>query len=66
MHNELLAMERKNMREEVDSLKTMLKDMESDFQQCAKGISPCFFCLNDETCDCSDNNHCNFVWKPHN
>ena len=48
------------------NLETMLKDMESDFAECARGVSPCFFCANDETCNCSDDKDCKFVWKPHN
>ena len=66
MHDELTAIERQNMLEEINNLKAMFKDMESDFEKCAKGISPCFFCANDDTCNCSDSKHCNFVWKTHN
>lgn len=66
MHNELTAIERQNMLEEIANLKTMFQDMESDFEKCARGISPCFFCASDDICDCSDSQRCNFVWRTHN
>ncbi len=66
MHNELTAIERQNMLDEIVNLKIMFRDMESDFKKCAKGISPCFFCANDDTCTYVDGKHCNFVWKTHN
>ena len=50
----------------TDILESMLRDMESDFAECARGVSPCFFCANDETCNCPENANCNFVWQPHN
>ena len=46
-------------------LEDMLKDMESDFTKCARGISHCFFCENDEACTATSDNGCCFVWKPH-
>lgn len=62
MDYELSAMDRKGMLEKISSLENMLKDMEADFVKCARGISPCFFCVNDDFCDGSG---CCFVWKPH-
>lgn len=55
-----------NNEQEVMKLKAMLEDMESDFLQCAQGKSPCFFCANDETCECTNDKDCNFKWQPHN
>ena len=61
---EQLAIERQNTQKTIDNLTTMLKDMESDFAECAKtNKSPCFFCVHDDTCDGRD---CNFKWKSHN
>ena len=62
MHHEQLAMERQAMRERINELETAFKNMHSDFAKCAKGgISPCFFCENDEICNgCPEN--CNFKW----
>ena len=59
------ALERQGMLEKVNNLEGMLRDMQSDFEQCARGVSPCFFCANDETCDCSDDKDCHFVWAKH-
>lgn len=64
MQHEQLALERKNMQEEIDNLKSMLKNMEADFVKCAHGISPCFFCANDDTCTGCPKD-CDFVWKNH-
>ena len=66
MHHELLAIERQNMQNKIDCLQTMLKDMESDFAKCAQGVSPCFFCANDDTCTCTSEKCSNFKWQPHN
>ena len=66
MHHEQEAMERQNMLDEINILKTMLQDMESDFLKCAKGRSPCFFCAHDDTCTCTNDSDCNFKWLPHN
>ena len=64
MQHELEARTRQGMEEEVSNLKKMLKDMESDFAECARTRkSPCFFCGNDDNCDCKS---CDFVWQPHN
>ena len=64
MKYEQEARERQNMQDEIDNLKTMLKDMEADFAECARtSKSQCFFCANDDTCDGRD---CQFVWQPHN
>lgn len=50
--------------DDINSLRTMIKDMESDFAECARtNKSQCFYCANDDTCDGRD---CNFVWKAHN
>ena len=67
MLHEQLAMERKNHAEELDKLKKMLEDIESDWRECSRtGKSPCFFCANDETCECTNDVDCNFKWQPHN
>lgn len=64
MHHELEARTRKALEEQVENLNKHLKDMESDFAECARTRkSPCFFCANDDTCDCQT---CNFVWQAHN
>ena len=64
MKHEQSAIERQNLLNEIRRLNTMLHDIESDFAECAKtGKSPCFFCANDDTCDCQT---CNFNWLPHN
>ena len=65
MHHELQAMERQAMKEHIENLETQLKDMHSDFEKCARGISPCFFCASDDTCTGFPGG-CNFVWLPHN
>lgn len=50
--------------EQIANLMKALKDMESDFAECARTRkSPCFFCGNDDTCD---GQSCDFVWQPHN
>jgi hypothetical protein len=65
MHHELPAMERQAMRNRIDELENMFKNMQSDFAKCAKdNISPCFFCANDETCSGCPKT-CNFVWNKH-
>lgn len=66
MHYGLQMLERTELEERVRSLETKFNDMHSDFARCAKsGISPCFFCENDEICNgCPDN--CNFKWQAHN
>lgn len=67
MRHELLAREKHGMEEKINALETMLKDMESDFAECARtGKSYCFFCANDETCTCTNDADCNFKWQPHN
>ena len=64
MHHELQAMERQAMLNEINKLKSQLKDMETDFAECARtGKSQCFFCTNDDTCD---GRNCNFKWMSHN
>lgn len=65
MHHELLAKERQAMKEHIKKLETQLKDMHSDFEQCAKGALPCFYCDKTSTCSCRITD-CNFIWKPHN
>ena len=43
----------------------IINAMHSDFIEVVKdGKSPCFFCVNDETCLGEEN--CNFFWKKHN
>jgi hypothetical protein len=64
MHYELEARTRKALEEHVDILMKNLKDMESDFAECARTRkSPCFFCTNNDVCDFQN---CNFKWKSHN
>ena len=63
MHHELQAMERHGMLNEINKLKSQLKDMQSDFAECARtGKSHCFFCAHDDTCD---GRSCDFQWQPH-
>lgn len=64
MRYEQEARTREAMEEKLRNLRAMLKDIESDFAECARNdVSPCFFCANDDICDCEK---CNFKWKPHN
>lgn len=63
MHHEQLAIERKNMRDEIATLKARLKAIEEDFAECARGDSPCLFCAKSDTCNCPSDENCNFVWK---
>lgn len=64
MHHELEARTRQGMEARIEELKTMLKDMQSDFAKCATGISPCFFCARDEECS-GEPDKCNFKWAKH-
>ena len=67
MQYEQLALERKHTQEQINNLKEMLKNMESDWAECARtGKSPCFFCAHDDTCECTNDADCNFKWQPHN
>ena len=64
MHYEQLARERQSMKDEINTLKSQLTAIESDFAECARTRkSPCFFCENDDTCD---GQSCNFKWMSHN
>ena len=55
---------KQSTEEQIANLMKALKDMESDFAECARTRkSPCFFCGNDDTCD---GQSCDFVWQPHN
>lgn len=64
MHNELWARTRLALEEQIENLNNRLKDIESDFAECARTRkSPCFFCANNDTCDYQS---CNFKWQPHN
>ena len=65
MRHELEARTLNGMEEKIDSLETMLNDMNSDFAKCAQGISECFFCANDEHCVNPDEHGCHFIWKKH-
>ena len=56
----------KGMEEKIHNLEVMLSDMNSDFEKCARGISPCFFCANDECCVNPEEHGCHFIWKRHN
>lgn len=63
MGYELEARLKQAQEEEIKTLTKHLKDMESDFAECARTRkSPCFFCTNDDTCD---GQVCNFNWLPH-
>jgi hypothetical protein len=66
MLHEQLTIERQNMRDKINELESKLKNMESDFAQCARGTSPCFFCQNDEACMSTDDNGCCFKWVSNN
>ena len=65
MSHELQAMERQGMLDEIANLKSQLAIMESDFAKCAHGISPCFFCANDDNCAGTPET-CKFKWMKHN
>ena len=67
MYNENEANAWNDAMNEINNLETMLRNMESDWAECARtGKSPCFFCANDETCTCTNDADCNFKWQPHN
>ena len=66
MRHELQAMERQAMAERINELESMLKAMQCDFAKSARGISPCFFCAKDDSCQCVDDKKCEFVWEKHN
>ena len=58
------ALEYQSILRQTNNLETMLHDMESDFAECARTRkSPCYFCVNQNTCDFQN---CNFKWKSHN
>lgn len=65
MGYELHAMERQGMLDEITNLKSQLAAIESDFARCAKGISPCFYCMNDNNCEGTPET-CRFKWMKHN
>lgn len=64
MHHELEARTRKALEERIENLNKLLLTMQSDFAKCAKGISPCFFCDNDDGCSGIPEN-CKFIWIKH-
>ena len=66
MQYELEARTRQGMEEKIHSLEAMIDDMNSDFDQCAHGKSPCFFCANDKYCNDPDKYGCHFIWEKHN
>lgn len=66
MYYELEARTRQGMEERIEQLNSMLVAMQSDFSECAKGRSECFFCANDECCIDPDEHKCNFIWQKHN
>ena len=67
MKYEQEAMERQGMLNEISSLKKKLADMEADWATCARtGKSPCFYCANDDTCECTNDTDCCFKWQPNN
>lgn len=63
--HELNAMERRGMLDKIATLESQINAMESDFARCAIGISPCFFCANDNTCT-GTTEKCKFKWNKHN
>ena len=65
MHHELAARTKQGMEDKIKELETTLKTIQSDFALCAKGISPCFFCANDDNCAGTPET-CNFKWTKHN
>ena len=65
MGHDLHAMEKQGMLDKIASLKSQLAAMEYDFAKCAHGISPCFFCANDNTCAGTPET-CKFKWMKHN
>lgn len=65
MHYELEARTIHGMEEKIHNLEAMLDAMNTDFGECAKGKSPCFFCANDQYCDDPDKYGCHFAWKSH-
>lgn len=65
MRYELGAQTRQGMEDKIHNLEKMLNDMSSDFEKCAHGTSPCFFCVNDEHCVNPDEHGCHFVWNRH-
>lgn len=66
MHHELQALTRQGMEAKIHNLETMLDAMNTDFGECAKGKSPCFFCANDKYCNDPDKYGCHFIWSKHN
>lgn len=66
MRYEQEARGRHGMADRIKELENMLNDMQSDFAKCAQGKSPCFFCANDDTCECTNDADCKFKWQPHN
>lgn len=56
----------RGMREKINNLEAIIVDMNSDFEKCAHGISPCLFCANDEFCMNPEEHGCHFIWKKHN
>jgi hypothetical protein len=65
MHYGLQMLERTAWEEKFRELETKFSDMHSDFEKCARGTSPCFFCANDEHCVNPDEHGCHFIWKRH-
>ena len=63
--HELNAMERRGMLDKIATLESQINAMESDFARCAIGISPCFFCANDDICT-GTTEKCKFKWNKHN
>ena len=66
MDYELEARGWQGMENKINELNALLQAMQSDFAQCARGKSPCFFCEHDETCECTNDSDCNFKWQRHN
>ena len=65
MHHELAARTKQGMEEQISNLTAQFNAIHADFVKCAKGVSPCYFCANDNSCTGEPEN-CNFVWEQHN
>ena len=56
----------KNLETALSLLTDWFNAMHYDFAKCAKdNISPCHYCVNDETCS-GNPQDCNFFWNKHN
>ena len=66
MQHELEARTRQSMKEQIADLEASLNAIHEDFAKCAKGgISPCYFCANDDNCAGTPET-CKFKWIERN